>query len=176
MMTKENLRWRGRVWGSDIWAEETALSTVFLLSRLKVPWEDGRQKGETCRWFPGKRIGKTPPVTLPQPRVSEDAQSWFCREKGWTQLWSNWGPRSPLSFSEGSYWGLCTLTGWIPAIVTTRKRGLGMKPHRCIWTKTASSILGKHKALLLSCPSLIISDNLIRAGRQSISEDLSPWW
>lgn len=64
----ESSRWskrKDRMWGSDIWAEKAALSTMFFLSWLKVMRKSGGLSGNTSRSFPGKCLWKTLSATSP---------------------------------------------------------------------------------------------------------------
>ena len=83
---------------TDTWAEEAVLSTVFLLSRMQVMWEDGGLRGDACRWSQ-RGVWETLSATFPKLSVSKNAWN-SCVENRMdqTERWLSTG--CPLWFSE----------------------------------------------------------------------------
>lgn len=84
---------------SDTRAEEAVLSTVFLLSRMKVIWDDGGLTEDAFRWFPGRWISETLAATFPKLSVSNDAWN-SCVENSMDQAGRWLTTRCPFWFPE----------------------------------------------------------------------------
>jgi hypothetical protein len=97
MVTIENLRWWGRVWGQTL--ELRKQCYPLCSSSQGQMWGDGGLTGDACRWFPGRWLWETLAATSPKLSGSKDA--WIgCVEKRIGQAGRWLSTRCPMWFSE----------------------------------------------------------------------------